>query len=301
MDLSVIIPARNEEWLQMTIDSVLNKATSNTEVIAILDGYWPKVGIEQRKNLTIIHHEEPIGQRAATNEGVRVSAAKYMMKLDAHCDVDEGFDTKLIKDCEYDWTVIPRMYNLHVFDWKCKKCSSQWYMGPFPEKCDKCDNTTEFERVVIWKPRLNRRSDFMRFDSTLHFQYWRDYENRPEAKGQICDLMSSVGACWFMHRQRYLDLGGLDEGHGSWGQVGTELACKSWLSGGRQVINKNTWFSHMFRTQQGFGFPYQHEKGAIDKARHYSQDMWLNNKWPQAKYKLEWLIEKFSPVPDWGE
>ena len=117
MDLSVIIPARNEQFLQNTIDDVLKNIKADTEVIVILDGYWPKKGIPPKSNLTIIHHEISIGQRAAVNEAAKLSQSKYIMKLDAHCIVDEGFDIKLMADCEYDWTVIPTMYNLHAFNW----------------------------------------------------------------------------------------------------------------------------------------------------------------------------------------
>jgi len=42
---------------------------------------------------------------------------------------------------------------------------------------------------------------------------------------------------------KVLELEGLDERHGFWGQFGTEISCKSWLSGGRQVVNKKTWFA----------------------------------------------------------
>ena len=297
MDLSVIIPARNEEWLQKTIDSVLNAAKAETEVIAVLDGYWPEGGLRDHPRLKIIHHTESIGQRAATNEGVRLSEAKYVMKLDAHCAIDDGFDVKMMKEMKYDWTMIPRMYNLHVFDWKCLKCNNRTYQGPKPVKCEKCDNVTEFERVVVWTPRWNRMSDFARFDHTLHFQYWGDFKRRPEAQGDICDTMSQIGACWMNDRNRWLELGGLDERHGSWGQVGSEISCKAWLSGGRQVVNKKTWFSHLFRTQPGFGFPYPNP--GINKAREHSRKLWLENTWPGAKYPLQWLIDKFSPVPDW--
>jgi hypothetical protein len=31
-----------------------------------------------------------------------MSEAKFIMKLDAHCAVDKGFDVKLAEDCEYD-------------------------------------------------------------------------------------------------------------------------------------------------------------------------------------------------------
>jgi len=301
MDLSVVIPARNEEFLQKTIDAVLDAAEAQTEVIAVLDGYWPEPKLIERPGLRTIHYDQSIGQRAATNAGVKASDAKYIMKLDAHCAIDKGFDVKMIQEMHDDWTMIPRMYNLHVFDWECSKCKNRTYQGPKPAKCakDGCDNITDFERIIVWTPRWNRMSDFARFDSTLHFQYWGDYKRRPEAQGDIADTMSQIGACWMMDRKRYWELDGLDEKHGSWGQMGTEISCKTWLSGGRQVVNKKTWFSHLFRTQPGFGFPYPNP--GVNKAREYSRKLWIENKWPKAKYQLPWLIEKFGPVPDWPD
>lgn len=125
------------------------------------------------------------------------------MKLDAHCAVDKGFDVKLMADCEPDCTVIPRMYNLHVFDWECTQCGARYYQADPVPTCTKC-SSTEFKQTMVWKPRLKMRTDFARFDNTLHFQYWRNYHKRPEANGDIADVMSSVGACFFMHRDRFL-------------------------------------------------------------------------------------------------
>lgn len=302
MDLSIIIPARNEEFLPNTIDDILKNRKGETEIIVILDGYWPDVGIRQDPRIRIIHFEKSVGQRAAVNYGAKLSAAKFIMKLDAHCSVDEGFDIKLMANCKKDWTVIPRMYNLHVFDWKCKACGFHQYQGPLPSDCPECSEASGFERVMVWKPRRNRKTDFARFDKDMKFAYWRDYRKRPEAAGHIADTMSSVGACFFMHRERFFDLGGLDENHGSWGQFGTEIACKSWLSGGRHVVNKKTWFAHLFRTNsKGFSFPYPMSGTSQEKARQYSQNVWLNDKWPGAVYKLSWLVEKFRPVPDWHD
>ena len=300
-DLSVIIPARNEEFLGLTINNILANKCGKTQIIAMLDGYLPNPPIETgSKDVVFIHHPESIGQRACVNEGARYSNAKYIMKLDGHCIVDKGFDIKLMADCEYDWTVIPRMYNLHAFDWKCQKCGWTTYQGPKPEKCDQCDNT-QLEKKIVFKRRKSRRTDFMRFDKEMKFQYWKGYEKRKEAQGDIVPLMSSVGACFFMHRERFLGLGGLDEKHGSWGQFGTEIACKSWLSGGSHMVNKKTWFAHMFRTRKDFSFPYQITAKQQEAARKYSQDLWLNDKWPLAKRKLQWLLDKFSPIPDWDE
>ena len=297
-DLSVIIPARNEEWLKRTVEDVLAKKKGNTEVIVILDGAWANPPLEDHKDLTVIYHAENIGQRAAINEGAKLSQAKFIMKLDAHCIVDEGFDLKLMADCEYTWTVIPRMYNLHAFDWVCEKCKFRKYQGPTPSLCEKCGG--KMARDIIWLPRWHKRSDFMRFDSDLHFQYWGGFKERKEAQGDIADTMSFVGACWFLHRKRYWELGGSEESFGSWGQQGTEWACKTWLSGGRVVVNKKTWFSHLFRTQGGdFGFPYPQSGRQVDNARKKSKDFFVKGEWKGAIHPLSWLIEKFAPIPGW--
>jgi hypothetical protein len=228
------------------------------------------------------------------------------MKLDAHCALDEGFDVKLMKPYEdgeigMDATTIPRMYNLHAFSWKCNACGHEAYQGPLPETCEQCKEAKGFEKIMVWKPRWARRTDFARFDSQMQFQYWRGYDRRPGAQGDIADLMSSVGACWLMPRDRFWELGGMDEAHGSWGQFGTEVSCKSWLSGGRQVVNKRTWFAHLFRTQWKFQWPYPITQGQIDYARSYSRDLWLNDKWPGAKKPLQWLVQKFAPVQGWED
>lgn len=305
-DLSILIPARNEKWLRRTIEDVLAHIEGDTEIIAVLDGAWADPPIMDHERVTLVYHPHSIGQRAAVNEAARLSRAKYIMKLDAHCSVDQGFDVRLMADCQPDWTVIPRMYNLHVYDWECQICGERTYQGPKPERCEKCGNI-DIRIFMVWKPRLSRCTDFARFDNTLKFQYWGSYKKRPQAEGEIADVMCFVGACFFMERERFLYMGGLDEKHGSWGQMGVEMSCKSWLSGGRMVVNKKTWFSHLFRTQPGFGFPYPISHGEQEKAREYSRWLWNLERpeqlphWVGAVYPLRMLIDMFSPVPDWEE
>lgn len=306
-DLSVIIPARNEIFLHKTIESVLENIEADTEIIAICDGNWPEPPVLDHPRVVIVHHAESIGQRAATNEGARVSQAQYVMKLDAHCAVGPGFDRILMEDCQADWTMIPEMWNLHAFDWQCCGCGERTYQGTKPDACAKC-GCTEHTMVMVWQPRGNKVTISWRFDRNMQFQYWRKHAKRPEARGKLVETMSFIGACFLMGRRRFFDLGGLDEAHGSWGQFGTELACKTWLSDGKLVTSRKTWFAHLFRTGNfrgsgwgGSSFPYQLTQEQIDHARTYSQDYWLNDRWPLAKHKLTWLVERFSPVPDWHE
>lgn len=324
-DLSIIIPARNEEFLSRTIDDVLKNIRGDTEIIAVLDGYWPNPGINDDHRLKLIHHTESIGQRAAINEGVRLSKAKYIMKLDAHCKVSEGFDVELMSNIEHDWTVIPRMYTLHVFSWICQSCGADYYQGPVRIiPCEKCQGV-KYTREIVWK--RNRQTDYMWFDRDLRVRYFdgnafkpyfdptksngdnvkemkKKYHprHRTEFQSEITDVLNGVGACWILHRDRYWELGGMDEQHGSWGQMGVEVAMKAWLSGGRHVVNKKAWFAHLFRTQGGdFSFPYKNPGAAQDKARSYSKRLWLGNNWPGQQRALSWLIDRFKPLPGWED
>ncbi len=303
-DLSVIIPARNETYLRRTVEDVLANIRGDTEIIVILDGEWAEPQLEQHPLVTVIHHPESIGQRGGTNEGARVSTAKYVMKLDAHCSVAEGFDVELMRaagELGRYVTQIPAQKNLHAFDWMCDGCGKRTYQGPTPTKCEGCGGET-LHREMVWKPRRGVTTTAWRFDQNLHFQYWGEHSQREttKAQGDFPETMSCLGACFFMERERYWELGGLDEAHGTWGQMGTEVGCKSWLSGGRMVTNRRTWFAHMFRTQGGdFTFPWPISGRQVDRARAHSRELWIEGKWEGARHPLSWLIERFAPVPGW--
>ena len=306
IDLSVLVPARNEPFLLQTVEDVIAHARARTEVIVVCDGGWPIDPIPDTPSVHLVYLPQSIGQRQATNLAARMARGRFVMKLDAHCAVDEGFDVKLITPYDTgeltpDTTTIPRMYNLHVFNRHCRACDAVHYQGPLGDgaECPTCKVKGKMVREMVWTPRFNRMTDFARFDRRPQFQYWNHYKKRAAAQGDLADVMCHVGAGWMMPRSRYWDLGGMDEGHGSWGQMGIEVSCKSWLSGGRQVVNKRTWYSHLFRTQPGFSFPYKMTEGAAERAREYSRRLWFDNTWPGQVRPLSWIIRKFHPVPEW--
>lgn len=267
MDLSVIIPARNEVYLQKTIENVLANIQGDTEIIAVCDGYWPEPAIQDHPRITLIHHTESIGQRAAINEAARLSKAKFIMKLDAHCAVGPGFDRILCEDYQPGWTLVPTMYNLDA------------------EK---------------WEPKLHKKTTAMYIGMSEGRELRAEYYNShpPKFDTPIHETMCCMGPGWFIDKDLFWELGGCDEQHGGWGQQGVEVALKAWLSGGALMTDENTWFAHWFRGGGGPGFPYPLSGHAVDAARQYSRDLWLNNKWPHAKRTLQWLVEKFNP-PGW--
>ena len=299
MDLSILIPARNEEFLRRTIEDILEHREADTEIIVILDGAWADPPIEDDDRVTLVYHPVSIGQRAATNEAARMAQGDYVMKCDAHCSFGQGFDRILIEDCGPTDTVMPEQRNLHAFDWECKTCGKRTYQGPRAACCSKCDGI-EFDRVMVWEPRPNTRQRHYRFDRDLHFQYWRQYKQRA-GDGHLVESMSLLGACWMMRRDRYFEIEPCDENHGSWGQMGTEIGCKTHLSGGRLLTNRNTWYAHLFRTQPGFGFPYPMSGSAQQTARDYSQWLWNGNNWAGQVYPLSAMLEKYWPIPGWTD
>lgn len=300
-DISILIPGRNEMFMARTVKDLLKNIRGNTEIILGCDGSWPPnddmVGIEDDPRVTLVYYPEAIGQRKMTNQLCKLSRAKWIIKTDAHCTFDEGFDIKMLQAAEghEDWTLVPTMRNLHAFDWVCLQ-GHRRYQGP-SGPCEKCGQPTK--RDIVWKGKESPKSNGYRFDTTLHFQYHRKLDRKPQFDlgNNLNETMSLQGSFFMLTREKYWELNICDEKHGSWGQQGVEVALKTWLSGGKCVVNRNTWYAHMFRTQGGdFGFPYHLGGKEVDKARNYSRDIWLNNKFEKQILPLSWLLEKFSPL-----
>ncbi len=297
-ELSVLIPSRNELFLARTIADILEHAEADTEIVAVLDGAWAEPRIPQHERVTIVYHPESIGQRAACNEAARIATGKYLMKTDAHCSFAQGFDRVLLADIQDDWTVAPLMRNLHVFDWVCLNGHRRYQSPSGP--CLECGKPTKMD--IVWRIKPSPNSTAYCFDPTPHFQYFNEFKKRPEGQGPISETMSLQGSCFMLTREKYFDLNICDESFGSWGSQGIEVACKTWLSGGRVVCNQKTFYGHAFRTQGGdWGFPYPISGKQVEHAKSTARDLFFKNKWPKQIYPLSWLVERFWPVPGWSD
>lgn len=294
-DLSILIPARSEQFVSNTVKDILKNKRGKTEIIVGLDGEWAEPEIEDHQDVKIVYVSESIGQRGMTNKLCKLSQAKYVAKCDAHCAFSEGFDVELMKtfnELGDDITVAPLMKNLHAFDWKCMKCGKRTYQGPKPVSCEDCDNTTDFTQRIVFKPRKDTPNSYSyRFNTDMQFWYFGEYKEFQE--GELVESMSLQGSFFMCTRENYWKKKLCDESWGSWGAQGTEVACKTWLSGGRVIIDKRCWYAHLFRTQTGFSFPYPQSGSGQQRARKISQDMFLKNNYEQQIYPLSWLIEKF--------
>jgi glycosyltransferase involved in cell wall biosynthesis len=285
-------------FLNHTINDILAHAEGDTNIIVALDGSWPVEPIPDNPRVILVHFSEPIGQRAATNVAARISQSKYLMKCDAHCAFDQGFDVKMITDMQDDWTMVATMRNLHVFDWVCPDGHRRYQGNSGP--CETCGKETT--RDIVWIAKTNPQSRSYCFDSEPRFQYFRDYSKRSEGKGDLTETMSLQGSCWLLTREKYFELNVCDESWGFWGSQGIEVACKTWLSGGRVVVNNKTWYAHAFRSKGGdWGFPYDLSGSQVEHAKQMARETFFENKWPKQIYPLSWLLEKFWPIPGWTE
>jgi glycosyltransferase involved in cell wall biosynthesis len=266
--VSVIIPGRCEVFFQPTIDSALERATGDVEVVAVIDGYEPDPPLVARDDrVKLIKLDKSIGQRAGYNLGVRESSGQYVMKIDAHALMSPGYDEALKAHCPPRTTVLPEMRRLNPHEW-------------------------------VHKPRGKTR--FMYFGLDLYCHYWRDYRKREAAKAEYPEVMTGQGSCWFTTREWNDYIGLLDEGVGSWGNVGIEVSLRTWLCGGTQILNPRVWQAHYFRKDEG-GFPYPMDGRRVAKAHRYTREHYYFNDhaFEHQERPFSWLIHKFAPVPGW--
>lgn len=281
MKLSVIIPHRVEQYLNKTINDLLQKAKGEIEVIVVCDGVRPQPVVDNRVKYLFqgTIHDAP-GMREAINKGVAASTGTHIMKIDEHCMVSEGYDVELIKSCEDDWLMVPRRYRLDPDKW---------------------------ENIEDGRPPI----DYMKidypfaipFDDTqgLHGSIW----DRPDRKDvMIDDLMTTQGSCWFMSRKLWdsVIVKMETEKYGPFTMEAQELCNKVWLSGGRCVVNKNVFYSHFHKGRRGKGYGFSGKQYEVfmeqkEQGRQYAIDYWLTTK--DYKYDFEWLVDKFWPIPGW--
>jgi glycosyltransferase involved in cell wall biosynthesis len=289
--VTIVIPARHEIYLQETVKDILNKARGDIEVIVVLDNYWTDPALEDDKRVSIVHWGGRRGMRAAINAGAELGKGDYLLKVDAHILFDEGFDVKLAENCDADWLVVPRRYSLDCDEWQ--------------RKTDKGPIDYEF----LHYPEKDEHGYI-----GIHAREWRDRRRArfdvPEY--QIDENMSFQGSCWFMPMPYFKRLiYPMDEqGYGMFIGEPQEIGLKVWLSGGKNMVNKNTWYAHMWKGRPyrekflaRYGFPYTRVGNSeLKKGNAYSFDFWFNNRpFPQRIHNLEWLIDRFAPVPSWGE
>lgn len=245
--VSIIIPARKEEFLDRTVQDIKKKATGDIEVIVV-----------ENKEL-----------RPAINEAAAMAKGEYLMKIDAHCALGEGFDEILQKDCEDNWLVVPSKYSLLVNTWERFREPWNYFYLTFP-----------------YGPGMSFIG--------LHEKNYGPNINKIHQAIDIDDIITFQGSCWFLSKKLWDKIGPMDHEHYYYAHEAPELGLKTWLSGGRVVINKRTWYAHLFKGN-AYKRKFSRERRKWERAIIWSTEYWM--KQPGMKQ----LIEKFWPMPGWPD
>lgn len=262
--ISIILPSRNEPYLQQTINSLLENAIGEIEIIAVLDGYWPDIPIKDDKRVILIHKSIPEGMRAGINSAVAISRGEFLMKADAHCAFSKGYDKILSEDCQQNQVMVPRRYALDVKNWKIEERTDNKYP-----------------------------MDYMDLDSTLHGVENRVKNNDPQLKNVLIDdLMSSQGSVWFMPKTLFKKLDLMDEEHwGTFWNEFQEIGLKAWLGGYEVKINKKCWYAHWHKSEsRGYSLPSEQQIIGQNQTNKWLE---MGKAWDKQIYPIEWLFEKF--------
>jgi len=281
--ISVIIPSRNERFLNNTIHEILDNSVGEIEVIASIDEKWPEPVIDD-KRVTYIHPGTPRGMKAGINACAAVARGEYLMKSDGHCMFAPGFDKVLSADCDDNWVVIPRRKRLDGEKWAIMdvgKPDIDYHYLCFPAKDKEHDMGMH---GVMWPQRAVERTD---------------------PKYDIDETMSFQGSCWFMKRKYFENhIHGLDElAYGSFAQEPQEIGLKTWLGGGKVMVNKKTWYAHLHKGPR-FGKMYRltmADERVIIEGHNRSAQHWMKGEEPGMIHPISWLVERFWPVPTWPE
>lgn len=285
--VSIIIPAYKEPYLQQTIDSLLENAEGDIEILPVIDGPWLTTPIKKDSRVKVIQLEKNVGHRNAINMGLKNATGNFIMKFDAHAIVGKGFDRIMAENCQDNWLLIPRRYSLNDKTWtidKTRPTRDYQYLA-FPRKTDYGYGLWG----VDWTSRTRERSKDHKYD--------------------IDDTMSFQGSCWFANRKYFLEHVGLldsrEETYGSSVQDPQEIGLKYWLGGGENKVIKKTWYAHLSKRKHHydaglFGHAYKDKQRTIPHVN-WSSKHWMENSEPKMVHSIEWLINKFSPVPTWQD
>lgn len=244
----------------------LQKATGDVEVIAVIDGPTEcavPVGFER---VRLICLDEPHGMRHGINLAAQAATGDYLLKLDAHCVLSEGYDEVLKAECDDDWVVVARRNEL----------STDWQIS----------DTTPVDYFYMSNPWTSPQG-YMRMSRWIS----RDRQRRDVS---LDETMSFSGSFWFMPKAYFEKrIGSMDEKRfGPWSGEPEEIACKTWLTGGKVMINKRVVYAHM-RGKRSYRVPWSHALRGLQASANY----WANDKWPERTRNFEWLIDHFWPLP----
>lgn len=239
--VSVIIVARNEKLLELTVSNFNEMAEGPVEFIVFLDGKTKYPFNLEADNIIVRRNDgNSIGRRPATNQACSLATGKYLFHVDAHCKTNvKGWDTIFKQLCLDDRTmVIPALCSLKP---KRKKLTAIGHTGSRYDM-----DKLEPEDFIIKGNAVGHKYIDVRY---------KDQWSGKKTEGRNEYTITGNGMGWFLEK-KYFDAfnGCCKKQPDRWGNFGVEWASKVWLSdpygqgvGGKVILSGEVLVAHMWK------------------------------------------------------
>ncbi len=207
---SVLIPSRNEKYLNRTIENLIETATGEIEILVGMDGWDFDYEVIKNDRIKVFKEEIPIGRRALHNKLAEKATGKYLFKIDAHSIMDLGWDTKLKCICDPNTIIGCCVSPIKEESWKL---SERKWMG-------------------------------CKIDEEVNFSW--DIKDYNKCK-KIEEVLSFPAGAWMIQKETFWKFEGNNLLLGKWGYEEAEWTLNIRLTGGKIFIRKDVNHGHLFR------------------------------------------------------
>ncbi len=238
--VSVMIPvgAVDEQYLERTVESVVKNAVGPIEIL-------------------VEHDREKEGHRVLTNIMAARAKGKYLLRIDCHSAMTEGWDARMKESCGPTTLLTPVIDALDIETW--------------------AGRGRDMGLVVLTKTMQNTYPLFS------HNVESREIEE---------ETMSILGCTYMIQKDYYWHHDGCEEALGVWGAGGLEWVLKVWLTGGRVMLRTDVVSYHLFR--KGGKTPFDIDIKRLNKTFIELGTRWRSGLGKGQTRPLSWLSERFS-------
>jgi len=215
MDITVVITALDEPYVNKTIDGIIESDNGSLKEIIVIDDV-SKEPISHPE-ARVIRNEEQKGLVWGRNHGAELADSEIIISIDPHCKITSknrwlSVISKRMSE-DYKCVAVPRTYCLDPEKWQEMK-----------------------DRPIGFKTKWDWKLDFK-------------WVNTPGPY-----MPAFAGHCFAFTKSWWEECGGFDTGMKIWGGENIEFALRTWLFGG-SVETVDCFVSHWFKEKFQYNMP----------------------------------------------
>lgn len=215
MNISVIITALDEPYVNKTIDDILKKTGPCLKEIIVIDDFSNEPIVINQPDVKLYRNKQRMGLQWSRQAASQLAQSDVIISIDPHCKVYEGWENSLSDPVRNNYKTIttPRTYKLN------------------PETWENYDDGRAIGHKTVW-------------DWNLDFKW-------SNSAGYQTPCIA--GHCFAFSKRWWGESGGFDQEMKVWGGENIEFSLKTWLCGG-EVLVTDCYVSHWFKKKFQYKF-----------------------------------------------